>query len=230
MPHALVAKDALRCPAEVASLGLSTPQATGFGHHLAAVSSSAPPASPDDLTALLHDWKCGRPEALSRIVQTLQAEFLRMAGARLRGWDDVSLSRGDVVNEALMRLMKSDTPYADRAHFFATVSLTMRSVLREHARAKQAAQRDGGQRVTLTLEAAAAEESMVADLLTLDALFTRLHTLDPRAARVMDLTYFSGLSREQIAEVMDVSLATVDRELRFARAWLRDALARELEA
>lgn len=189
------------------------------------------PPPPDDMTRLLQDWKSGSSDALGLIVQALQAEFLRMAGARLRGWSDVSLSRGDLVHEALMRLMRSSAHWDNRAHFFATVSLTMRSVLREHARAKEAAQRDGGERLTLTLESAGgAEESLAADLLTLDALFSQLHALDPRAAQVLDLTYFSGLTREQIAEVLDISVPTVDRELRFARAWLRDALGRELEA
>lgn len=192
----------------------------------------APPVQPaEDMTQLLRAWKSGSREAFEQIVQAQHAEFLRMADGRLRGHGDLSLSRGDLVNEAMLRLMRSRTDWADRAHFFATVSLTMRSVLREHARARLADKRNAGQRVTLTLDRLGpAEEAMAAELLTLDALLERLAGLDPRAAQVLDLTYFSGLKREQIAEVLAVSLATVDRELRFARAWLRDALGRELEA
>lgn len=188
-------------------------------------------AASADMTRLLHAWRGGSSEAFAHIVQLLHGEFLRMAGARLRGHDAHSLSRGDVVNEALMRLMAARTDWANRAHFFATVSLTMRSVLREHARARLADKRQGGERVTITVDASGpGESSMAADLLTLDALFDQLRRLDPRAGQVLELTYFSGLSREQVAEVLAVSVATVDRELRFARAWLRDALGRDLEA
>jgi RNA polymerase sigma factor (TIGR02999 family) len=179
-----------------------------------------------DMTVLLRDWRNGDVQALSRIVSTFQNEFLRMAGSRLRGQDDVSLSSGDVVNEALLRLMNSDTDWANRAHFFATVSLTMRSVLREHARAKQADKRNAGQRVELTLSQVGGEADFTADLLTLDALFEQLGQHDPRALQVLDMTYFAGLSRPDIATVLGVSLPTVDRELRFARAWLATQLGR----
>jgi RNA polymerase sigma factor (TIGR02999 family) len=186
--------------------------------------------SPDvtftDMTVLLRDWRNGDARALSRIVSTFQNEFLRMAGSRLRGQDDVSLSSGDVVNEALLRLMNSDTDWANRAHFFATVSLTMRSVLREHARAKQADKRNAGQRVEMTLSQVGGEADFTADLLTLDALFEQLGQHDPRALQVLDMTYFAGLSRPDIATVLGVSLPTVDRELRFARAWLATQLGR----
>jgi RNA polymerase sigma factor (TIGR02999 family) len=93
------------------------------------------------------------------------------------------------------------------------------------------ADKRGGARVRLTLSAAdIGEESMAADLLTLDALLTRLAERDPRAAQVLELTYFAGLERAAIAEVLGLSVPTVDRELRFARAWLVERLGRELEA
>jgi RNA polymerase sigma factor (TIGR02999 family) len=189
-----------------------------------------PDTAPDDMTRLLHAWQGGDDDAFAQIVAHLQGEFLRMAASRLRGADPVSLSRGDVVNEALMRLMHSRGGWQNRAHFFATVSLTMRSVLREHARARLADKR-GGDRVQVTLTGAlAGEESMAADLLTLDALLTRLGLQDARAMQVLELTYFAGLAREAIAQVLDISPSTVDRELRFARAWLSEQLGRELEA
>lgn len=182
------------------------------------------------MTVLLHAWQRGDGDAFGRVVAAMQGEFMRMAGSRLRGHDAVSLSQGDVVNEALLRILQTPVDWANRAHFFATVSLTMRSVLREHARSRLADKRGGG-RVQITLTSAGlGEESMAADLLTLDALLTRLTKQDPRAAQVIELTYFAGLDRVAIAEVMGMSVATVDRELRFARAWLVDQLGRELEA
>ncbi|MDT8998422.1 ECF-type sigma factor [Paucibacter sp. APW11] len=185
----------------------------------------------DAMTQLLHAWQGGSSEAFGRIVQALHAEFLRMAASRLRGHDDASLSRGDVVNEAMLRLMNSPADWQNRAHFFATVSLTMRSVLREHARARLAGKRDGGDRVELTLASAElGEEAQAADLLTLDKLLERLGQHDPRAMQILDMTYFAGLQRHDIATVLGVSVPTVDRELRFARAWLVERLGRELEA
>jgi RNA polymerase sigma factor (TIGR02999 family) len=184
----------------------------------------------ESMTVLLHAWQRGDGNALGRVVSAMQGEFMRMAGSRLQGHDVVSLSKGNVVNEALLRLMQSPVDWQNRAHFFATVSLTMRSVLREHARARLADKR-GGDRVQLTLTSAElGEESMAADLLTLDALLSRLTVNDPRAAQVLELTYFAGLQRADIAAVMDLSVPTVDRELRFARAWLVEQLGRELEA
>jgi RNA polymerase sigma factor (TIGR02999 family) len=194
----------------------------------------APTPEPGDtvaaMTVLLQAWRRGDGDAFGRVVAAMQGEFMRMAGSRLRGHDAVSLSQGDVVNEALLSLLQAPVDWANRAHFFATVSLTMRSVLREHARARLTDKRGGG-RVQVTLTSAAlGEESMAADLLTLDALLTQLAAHDPRAAQVIELTYFAGLDRAAMADVLGLSLATVDRELRFARAWLVDRLGRELEA
>ncbi|MDE2372198.1 MAG: sigma-70 family RNA polymerase sigma factor [Burkholderiales bacterium] len=182
------------------------------------------------MTVLLQAWQQGDAAAFGRIVGAMQSEFMRMARSRLHGHDASSLSRGDIVNEALLKLMQSAPDWQNRSHFFATMSLAMRSVLRDHARARLADKR-GGERVRLTLTSAAlGEDSMAADLLTLDALLTRLAGDDPRAAQVLELTYFGGLERADIATVLDLSVRTVDRELRFARAWLAEQLDRELEA
>jgi RNA polymerase sigma factor (TIGR02999 family) len=181
------------------------------------------------MTVLLHRWQDGDASAFEQIVKAVHADFVRMARSRLSGWD-VSLGTGDLVNEAILRLMASPTDWQNRAHFFATVSLTMRSVLREHARARLADKR-GGQRVQVTLSAAElGEESMAADLLTLDALLDQLAAHDERLAQVLQLTYFAGLQNAEIAAVLSVSLRTVERDLRFARAWLSERLGRDLEA
>lgn len=182
-----------------------------------------------DLTALLRDWQAGDSGALQRLVRSLQGELLRMAGSRLRG-GDASLSRGDLVNEALLRLMQSTPDWANREHFFATMSLTMRSVLCDHARARLADKRNAGQRVEMTLSLLPGEPDLAADLLTLDQLLQQLGRQDARAARVLDMTYFGGLQRQDIATILDISVPTVDRELRFARAWLGEQLGRELGA
>lgn len=193
-------------------------------------SDPAPGETVEAMTVLLQAWRHGDTDAFGRIVAALQGEFMRMAASRLHGHDAATLAKGDVVNEALLRLMQSAPDWQNRAHFFATVSLTMRSVLREHARARMSDKRGGG-RVQITLSSIAlGEDSMAADLLTLDALLDQLAQLDARAAQVLQLCYFSGLQRKDIASVLDISLPTVDRELRFGRAWLAEQLGRELES
>lgn len=192
------------------------------------------PADNASLTQWLHAWEAGDTSAFARLLQVAHGELLRMARSRLRGGETPSLAADDLLHEALLKVMQAPPAWQDRAHFFATLSLAMRSVLVDHARARQADKRGGHgdaawHRVTYTLSAVG-EESMAADLLTLDALLNRLQAQDPRAAEILQLTYFGGLQREDIAKVLDVSLSTVDRELRFARAWLARELQRDLEA
>ena len=97
-------------------------------------------------------------------------------------------------------------------------------------RARQADKRGGAwQRLSITLSGVG-EESDITDLLTLNQLLDQLAVLDPRAAEVLQLTYFGGLLRDEIATVLGLSVPTIDRELRFARAWLTAQLQRDLEA
>ena len=163
----------------------------------------------------------------------MQGELLRLAQSRLRGQDSPSLATEDLLQEALVKLMARPPDWQDRQHFFATVSLVMRQVLVDHARSRLAAKRAGGagwQLVDWTL-GDLGEEAQTADLLTLDRLLQQLEREDERAAQVVQLTYFVGLEREEIASVMALSVATVDRELRHARAWLSAGLGRSsLEA
>ena len=185
-------------------------------------------SSAAELTVLLQAWRDGNADAFEAVARAVQSDFLRMAASRLSGHDPSTLAKGDVVGEVWLRLMQSEKRWANRAHFFATAALTIRGVLTDHARARLADKRGGGRvRMTLT-ESAVGEESMAADLLTLDKLLSQLQTLDARAAAVVEMTYFTGLGREHVAEVLDVSLATVDRELRFARAWLSQRMGAEL--
>lgn len=188
----------------------------------------APPADPRPLTQLLHDWQAGDGQALRQLLAWVQGELLRLAQSRLRGQDSPSLAADDLLQESLLKLLARPPAWNDRQHFFATVSLAMRQVLVDHARSRQAAKRAGGagwQLVDWTLDELG-EEAQTADLLTLEQLLQQLEAEDPRAAQVVQLTYFVGLEREEIAAVMGLSVATVDRELRHARAWLSVGLGR----
>ncbi len=189
----------------------------------------SPPASPQ-LTVLLQAWQQGDRDAFAQLIGHVHAELRRMAASRLRGVETPSLAAGDLLHETLLKLMDAPPAWQDRAHFFATVSRAMRSVLVDHARARQTDKRGGDwQRLGITLSDVG-EESNITDLLTLNQLLDQLAALDPRAAEVLQLTYFGGLLRDEIATVLDVSVPTIDRELRFARAWLTAQMQRGLEA
>ncbi len=182
------------------------------------------------LTVLLHAWEQGDSAAFGQLIGHVEGELRRMARSRLHGVETPTLAAGDLLQESLMKLAAAPLAWQDRGHFFATVSTAMRSVLIDHARARQTDKRGGAwQRVTYTLSDLG-EESNVADLLTLDKLLDQLAQADPRAAEVLQFTYFGGLSREDIAAVLGLSVPTIDRELRFARAWLSAQLQRGLEA
>jgi RNA polymerase sigma factor (TIGR02999 family) len=182
------------------------------------------------LTVLLRTWQAGDQASLAKLMRQIVGDLQRMASSRLRGAETPSLASHDLVQEALLKVMQSPPEWQNRAHFFATMSLAMRSVLVDHARARQADKRGGQwQQITYTLSAVG-EESIVADLLTLDQLLTQLAALDGRAAEVLQMTYFAGMERAEIATVLGVSVPTVDRELRFARAWLSEQLGRDLQA
>ena len=189
-------------------------------------------AGPPDpaLTVLLQAWEQGDKAAFGQLIAQVHGELRGMARSRLQGMETPSLAAGDLLQETLLKLAASPPAWQNRRHFFATVSTAMRSVLIDHARARQTDKRGGAwQRVSWTLSNLG-EESNVADLLTLDRLLDQLAQADPRAAEILQLTYFGGLKREDIATVLALSVPTIDRELRFARAWLSTQLQREIEA
>jgi RNA polymerase sigma factor (TIGR02999 family) len=189
--------------------------------------STADPAS--SLTLLLNRWQRGDGRAFEQVIESTLAELHRMAVSRMRQGRDLTLSPTELLNESVARLLEGEADFRNRAHFFGVVSLHMRSILVDHARARLADKRGGGAvHVTLS-EVQAGEESMALELLALDEALEELDAQDARAAQILHLTYFAGLSREAIAEVVDVSVPTVDRELRFARSWLAQRLDHPLE-
>ncbi|HEX2082780.1 MAG TPA: ECF-type sigma factor, partial [Xanthomonadaceae bacterium] len=148
-----------------------------------------------------------------------------MAAARLgrgdRTWQPTAL-----VNEALLRMLGSEVAWEDRAHFFAIASLKMRAVIVDHARARAAGKR-GGDVAMLTLSHAEREagHSVEYDVLALHQALERLAARDERAARGLEMAYFGGMEQREIACVLGVSVPTLERDLRFARAWLNQQLA-----
>jgi RNA polymerase sigma factor (TIGR02999 family) len=178
------------------------------------------------LTALLQAWKDGEGAACGQVYELAYAELKQIAAQRLsQSGRDLTLTPTVLLHEAFLRVAETPLGFKNRAHFFASMSLYIRSALVDHARARIAAKR-GGEHLRVSLsDVQAGEESMVAEILALDQALARLEALDPRGAQVLHLTYFAGLDRMQIVEVLGISLASVDRDLRFARAWLRQELS-----
>lgn len=182
---------------------------------------------PEDITTLLHSWRAGDLQARESLFEAVYAMLRDMAAARLdRGRGDATLRPTSLVHEALLRMLGREVGFADRAHFFALVALKMRAVLVDHARMRAAAKRGGGVvNVTLSHVDRGTVYREDYDVLALHQALERLAGNDERAARAVELSYFGGMSHEEIATVLEVSVPTVDRDLRFAKAWLNRQLA-----
>jgi RNA polymerase sigma factor (TIGR02999 family) len=180
-----------------------------------------------DVTGLLHAWADGDASARDRLVPVVYQELRRRAAAHLRREPRVqTLQPTDLVHEAYLRLVNQRRAvWRNRAQFFGVAAEIMRRVLVDRARAHHAAKRSGQwSRVTLDPSAALAEPLDV-DVLDLDVALTRLAAIDVRKSRVAELRFFAGLSLEEVAALLELSLATVERDWQFARAWLFGALS-----
>lgn len=180
-----------------------------------------------DVTELLRRWSAGERHGLDELIPVVYGQLRSLAHQRLRGAPgERSLNTTGLVHEAYLRLVESSgVSFLSPEHFLAVASRVMRSVLVDHARSRGAAKRGGG--IAL---AELREESWFADVdldkvVELDEALTRLEQLDERQARMIEQRYFGGLSLEEIAAATDVSLATVKRDRRSARAWLAAELS-----
>jgi RNA polymerase sigma factor (TIGR02999 family) len=183
------------------------------------------PVRPTALTELLQSWRDGEGAAYQQIIHLAYAQLKQIAAQRLgQSGRELTLTPTELLHDALLRVAEAPRDWSSRAHFYASMSLFIRSTLVDYARARQALKRgEAVQHVSLSL-IEDGEPAMAADLLALDQALERLRLLDRRGSEVLHLTYFAGLDRAQIAEVLGVSPSSVDRDLRFTRAWLREEL------
>lgn len=179
-----------------------------------------------EITALLESGRDGDTAAVERLLPLLYDELRAVAARHLK-----SERRGHtlqvtaLVHEAYLELVEQDRQsYANRAHFLAIASQIMRRVLLHHAE-KRHAQKRGGARERVTLDEAVAHlDGRAADVLAIDDALRRLAAIDADKARLVELRFFGGLTAEECAEVLGKSLRTIERDWRFARAWLRTQL------
>jgi RNA polymerase sigma factor (TIGR02999 family) len=168
----------------------------------------------------------GEEKALATIVPLLFDELKRLARRRRRAAaGPVSLSTTELVHEAYLKLAGGGASWNDRLHFFSLAARVMRQVLVDRGRARRRDKRGGGA-LTVDLDHAGELAAFGPDVLELNLALERLGALDARKERLVELVYFAGLTQPEAAQATTLSLATVERELKFARAWLRRELGR----
>jgi RNA polymerase sigma factor (TIGR02999 family) len=181
---------------------------------------------PGDITELLVAHGQGRQGALDELVPLVYADLRRMARAHARRQaPGASLDTVALVHEAYLRLVdERRAGWQNRRHFYAVAAMAMRQILIDHARRRSRARRGGGQPVTTLDGVADPVTSDAEQLLDLDRALRRLEQLDPQLVRVVECRYFGGLTEQETADALGLSLRTAQREWLKARAWLRDAL------
>jgi RNA polymerase sigma factor (TIGR02999 family) len=179
------------------------------------------------ITVLLQRWGKGDPAAFDELVPIVYDRLRDLARQRVRRDPAASLDTTGLVHEAYLKL--AHTPRADlrdRGHFLSLASRVMRNLLTDHARARRAAKRGAGVAcVPLTPDEGWLPDADLSAIEALDEALVRLEAMDLRQSRIIEQRYFGGLSLEETAEALGISLATVKRDLRSARAWLAAELA-----
>ena len=178
---------------------------------------------PSDTKRLLDAWRSGDDAARDQLFAALYSELRQVSAALLRTERNASLSTGDLVNEAVLRLIKLDRiEWTDKAHFLALSARAMRRVLIDHAR-KKGSNKRRHDKVTLITHLAGSGPDRI-DLDTLDKALIRLAAIDAEKAEIVELRYFGNMTLEEISEVTGTSVSTVKRSWRVARAWLFEAM------
>ncbi|MEM1177918.1 MAG: sigma-70 family RNA polymerase sigma factor [Acidobacteriota bacterium] len=181
-----------------------------------------PPRS-DDITRLLVAWSDGEAGALDQLTPIIYGELHRLARHYLRDERQRSLQTTELVHEAYLRLVGAEVDWHGRGHFYVVAARQMRRILVDMARRRAALKREApGHEVTL-VEGEVAGGPPV-DVLALDEALAELATFDERKCRVIELSYFTGLTIPEISQALDISTATVERDLRTGRAWLGKTL------
>ena len=183
--------------------------------------------SSEGITQLLIDWSKGDQAALEKLMPLVYDELRRLASNYLRRERaSHTLQPTALVNEAYLKLVdQRHAKWQNRAQFFGISAQLMRRILVDHARQHQAAKRGGSkqQRLSITSAERIAKQPEI-DLLALNEALDELTIMDPQQAQIVELKFFGGLSIEETAEVLGISHATVERDWKMARAWLRRQL------
>jgi len=175
-----------------------------------------------EVTQLLVEIRAGNREAEVKLIPLVYAELRRLAAHYLRGErPDHTLQPTALVHEAYLRLTKlREMDWQSRSHFFATAATVMRRILVDHARAQQADKREGFREAISLDEALIVSPARSSQLIALDDALDRLAKLDVRRSKIVELRFFGGLNEEETGAVLGISVRTVKRDWRVAKAWL----------
>jgi RNA polymerase sigma factor (TIGR02999 family) len=186
-------------------------------------------AADHQVTRLLLAWTKGEDAALSQLMPLLYEELRSMAESYLRSESaGQTLQPTALVHEAYLRLVAQHLPdWQNRSHFFGVASQLMRQILVDRARVRRTVKRGGDARKISLEETISFAPERSRDLLALDDALNGLATIDPRKCRVIELRFFGGLDIDETARALNISPATVGRELRVAKAWLYRELKKE---
>ncbi|MGC2831919.1 MAG: sigma-70 family RNA polymerase sigma factor [Candidatus Acidiferrum sp.] len=179
-----------------------------------------------EITQLLADWSEGDEAALRRLLPLVYDELHRLANAYMRRErHDHTLQTTALVHEAYLRLVgQQNVHWQTRAHFFAVAARVMRNILVDHARGRGRAKRGDGKPSLQLGDVAVMSDERADELVAVNTALDGLTAIDPRKGRVFELRYFGGMSIDEAAEALKVSPATVTRDWKMARAWLRREL------
>ncbi len=184
--------------------------------------------NPGEITKMLLAMTDGNREVVDQILPHIYTELRKLAGSYLRRErSDHTLQPTALVHEAYMKLIdQRHVKWQNRAHFFGIAAQVMRRILMDHARKHSAEKRGSGENaVSLDDEFIVVSKGRSADLIALDDALEELAKLDPQKAKIVELRYFGGLSIEETAEVMDISVPTINRHWRMAKAFLHSQVA-----
>jgi RNA polymerase sigma-70 factor, ECF subfamily len=192
-------------------------------------SRSLDESAPGRTTRLLSQWRAGDPAAFDRLLPIVYEELRRLASGYMRSErPDHLLQTTALVHEAYLRLIdQADASYETRKQFFAVAAQIMRHVLVDYARARLRKKRGGGAAAVPLEDVAVISPERADEVVAVDSALEGLMAFDPRKGRIFELRHFGGLSVEEAAEVLQVSPATVARDWRMAKAWLRRAIDTE---
>jgi RNA polymerase sigma factor (TIGR02999 family) len=189
-----------------------------------------------EITLALEHLREGRPGAQDRLIHLVYDHLRRIASRQLRAErSNHTLQSTALVHEAYLSLLgKAGCDWKDRAHFFGAAACAMRHILVDHARAARAQRRGGGAVPVEMSDLAAVVENRVDEILGVDQSLRRLREISPRQESIVEMRFYTGLTEEEIAEILHLSPRTVKREWAVARAWLhgelRGATAAKVEA
>jgi RNA polymerase sigma factor (TIGR02999 family) len=176
-----------------------------------------------EITRLLVDWRDGDRAALDRLLPLVYEELRRVARSHMRREQpDHLLQTTALVHEAYLRLVdQKNVRWDTRPHFFAVAAQVMRHILVDYARGRRRAKRGSGVAELPLHDVAVLSDQRIDELMAVNSALDNLSALDPRKSKVFELRYFGGMSVDEAAEALKVSPATVARDWRLAKAWLR---------